>query len=106
MDHHYTPEQAREKVARSGDENYGVVCEHGTLELGYYMPRGEDKQSPHDQDEVYVVLRGQGKIAIGDQAINLAKDIVVFVKAGTEHFFHDVTEDLTMLVFFASPNGV
>lgn len=37
---------------------------HGTLSVILYTPKFEDLQSPHDQDELYVVLSGSGEMVM------------------------------------------
>lgn len=60
-----------------------------------------DSHDPHDRDEVYVGVSGKGRLTADGKVFDVAANSVVFVKAGVEHHFHDVTEDLTVLVFFA-----
>ena len=75
-----------------------------TLRVGIYaLPAGgTDPQQPHAEDEVYYVIEGRGVIWVGDEDRPVAPGSVVFVAAGVEHRFHDIAEDLTILVFFAS----
>ena len=49
--------QAENTVTQSLDEGispHGLgaaqILEHGTMKLYFYEPRGQDKQSPHEQD--------------------------------------------------------
>ena len=42
MNNRFTVDQALEQVAKSDDRLYGVLLEHGTLELGYYKPDAVD----------------------------------------------------------------
>ena len=68
----------------------------------YVLPTGgTDPQSPHKEDEMYYVVRGRGRMraAAEDRAVQAGS--VVFVAAGVEHRFHDITEELVVLVFFA-----
>ena len=60
-----------------------------------------DPQKPHREDEMYYVVRGRARMQVGaaDQAV--AEGSVIFVGANVEHRFHDITEELTVLVFFA-----
>jgi mannose-6-phosphate isomerase-like protein (cupin superfamily) len=60
-----------------------------------------DPQKPHGQDEAYYVASGSGMIRVGDEDRPAQPGNVVFVPAGVEHRFHTITEDLTLLVFFA-----
>ncbi|MEO6512867.1 MAG: cupin domain-containing protein [Nocardioides sp.] len=77
------------------------------LSLGTYcLSAGAiDPQTPHDEDEVYVVTAGRAKFTGGDRTIDVATGSVFFVPALEEHRFHDVTEDLTVLVFFGPAEG-
>lgn len=63
-----------------------------------------DSQRPHAQDEVYYVISGRGAIRVGDEDRNLQAGSLVFVAAGVEHHFHDVDEDMRVLVFWAPPH--
>jgi quercetin dioxygenase-like cupin family protein len=68
----------------------------------YVLPAGgTDSQRPHHQDEMYYVIRGQGRFRAGDEDIAVAAGSVLFVAAEKEHRFHDVSEELALLVFFA-----
>jgi mannose-6-phosphate isomerase-like protein (cupin superfamily) len=64
-----------------------------------------DPQTPHDEDELYVVTSGRAKFTGGDQTIDIAAGSVFFVPARELHRFHDVEEDLTVLVFFGPAEG-
>jgi mannose-6-phosphate isomerase-like protein (cupin superfamily) len=70
----------------------------------YSLPAGgEDYQQPHVADEMYVVLRGQGKLRVGDREHAVRQGSVVSVDHGEDHNFFDITEDLNLLVVFAPP---
>jgi mannose-6-phosphate isomerase-like protein (cupin superfamily) len=77
------------------------------LSIGTYCLRtgADDPQSPHDEDEVYVVTAGRAKFTGGDQTVEVSAGSVFFVPALEVHRFHDVTEDLTVLVFFGPAEG-
>jgi len=84
---------------------YEVVMRHGTMHIGLYAPRGRDPQQPHTQDEVYVVMRGQGEFLCGDAHKSFTTGDVLFVPAGMEHRFIDFTGDFTAWVVFYGPDG-
>lgn len=70
----------------------------------YSLPAGaDDPQVPHNEDEVYYVVSGEGSIRVdsGDEPIR--PGTTVFVAKGTEHKFHSVTSKLTILVVFSPP---
>jgi mannose-6-phosphate isomerase-like protein (cupin superfamily) len=68
----------------------------------YVLSAGEtDPQSPHKQDEMYYVVRGRARMSVGGETQLVSAGSVVFVEAGLQHRFHDIEEELTILVFFA-----
>jgi mannose-6-phosphate isomerase-like protein (cupin superfamily) len=60
-----------------------------------------DPQKPHNEDEMYYVVRGRARMQVGLEDRAVAEGSVIFVGAKLEHRFHDITEELTVLVFFA-----
>ena len=73
------------------------------LSLGIYtLEVGEtDEQSPHAEDEIYVVLEGAARLQAGDEDYEARAGAILYVKAHVEHRFHDITERLRSLVLFA-----
>jgi mannose-6-phosphate isomerase-like protein (cupin superfamily) len=72
----------------------------------YLLPAGGvDNQSPHTEDEIYVVTAGRARIVTPDGSADVGPGSVIFVPAHEEHRFVDITEDLALLVFFAPPYG-
>lgn len=100
-----TPEKALAAIEASDDGLYGVLLEHGTMELGFYRPVGTDRQEPHEQDEIYIVLTGSGVFQRGDESIDFGPGDALFVPAGVEHRFVEFTEDLGTWVVFWGPTG-
>jgi mannose-6-phosphate isomerase-like protein (cupin superfamily) len=98
--------QAALTAAReSADKTYGVLLEHGTLELGFYKPDGIDPQEPHEQDEVYMVLSGTGYFVKGEERQAFEPGEALFVPAGMVHRFEDFSEDFAAWVVFYGPPG-
>ena len=73
------------------------------LSIGLYsLPAGGvDPQSPHTEDEVYYVVKGRGQIVVGGEDRPVEAGSIVYVAANVEHRFHDITEAMDILVFFA-----
>ena len=70
----------------------------------YLLPAGcVDDQTPHHQDEVYVVVSGRGRFTDGAETVDVGPGSLLFVPAGEDHRFHDITEDLAVAVVFAPP---
>jgi len=68
----------------------------------YVLPAGAtDPQKPHEQDEIYYVVRGRAKVRIGTEEHSVGEGNVIFVEARAEHRFFDVDQELLLLVVFA-----
>ena len=74
-----------------------------SMSMGVYtLPAGStDPQQPHTEDEVYYVAYGRATIYVGGEDQAVMPGSIVYVPALVEHRFHDISEDLTVLVFFA-----
>ena len=60
-----------------------------------------DDQRPHAQDEVYYVIRGRAMFESDGGAVPVAAGSLVFVPAGAEHRFVDITEDMQTLIIWS-----
>ncbi|WP_214321320.1 cupin domain-containing protein [Nonomuraea sediminis] len=89
--------------AADGSADFAEHLSVPALSFGTYsIPAGAvDGQSPHNEDEIYVVTGGRGSFTSGGETIDVGPGTMIFVPARESHRFHDVTEDLTVLVFFA-----
>jgi mannose-6-phosphate isomerase-like protein (cupin superfamily) len=102
---HHTLEQALRLMPGPAGDQYAILLEHGTLEVGMYSPRVIDDQTPHTRDEVYVVMRGSGQFQNGSDRVSFGPGDVLFVPAHQEHRFEDFTDDFAAWVFFYGPQG-
>jgi mannose-6-phosphate isomerase-like protein (cupin superfamily) len=77
------------------------------LSVGTYSLRAgaTDAQSPHSEDEVYVITAGSAHFTGGERTVKVEPGMVLFVAANEEHRFHDITEDLVLLVLFGPAYG-
>jgi quercetin dioxygenase-like cupin family protein len=87
--------------AASGRAYHEFIRSHD-LSVGLYvLPAGaSDNQSPHTEDEVYHVVAGRGRLLVGDEDRPVAAGSIAFVPADAVHRFHDVEEELVLLVVF------
>jgi len=87
--------------AASGRLYHEFIRTHD-LSVGLYeLPAGAtDPQGPHTEDEVYQVVSGRARITVGEEDRAVGPGSVLFVAADAVHRFHDITEDLVVLVFF------
>src|SRR5438093_13259623 len=86
--------QAQARIPGPAGEHSVSVLQRGTLDVKLSLPTPPNQQTPHAQDEVYVVIRGRGES--GD---------LLFVTAGTEHRYEDLSEHLAVCVDFDCPRG-
>jgi mannose-6-phosphate isomerase-like protein (cupin superfamily) len=86
---------------RAGTGGYEIVHESPGLEIGVYVlvAPEPDRQQPHRDDELYVVLEGSGTLDVEGTSVELREGHAVFVPAGAEHRFSGY-EQLSVLVIF------
>jgi mannose-6-phosphate isomerase-like protein (cupin superfamily) len=89
--------------AADGTPQYAEQLRVAALSVGTYsVPSGAiDNQTPHAEDEVYYIVSGRGSFTAGGRTADVGPGTTLLVPAGEDHRFHDVTEDLAVLVFFA-----
>jgi mannose-6-phosphate isomerase-like protein (cupin superfamily) len=89
---------------REAGGGYEVVHTSPGLEVGVYVlvAPEPDRQQPHEDDEVYVVLEGRGALEVEGRTLELEEGDAAFVAAGAEHRFTGY-EGLSLLVVFTRP---
>ena len=87
---------------KAGSGGYEVVHESPGLEVGVYVlvAPEPDRQPPHEDDELYVVLEGRGVLEVEGESTPVQEGSAVFVPAGDDHRFTGY-EGLSVLVIFA-----
>src|SRR5437868_14326170 len=90
---------AKSRLLEAG--GYEIVHQSPGLELGVYVlvAPEPDRQQPHDDDEIYVVLEGRGTLEVEGEPIEMHEGQATFVPAGAEHRFVGY-EQLSVLVIF------
>jgi mannose-6-phosphate isomerase-like protein (cupin superfamily) len=85
----------------AGAGGYEIVHESPGLELGVYVlvAPEPDRQQPHEDDEIYIVLEGSGGLEVEGKEVDLREGDAVFVPAGADHRFTGY-EHLSVLVVF------
>ena len=89
-----------EKLRAAGG-GYEIVHDSPGLELGVYVlvAPEPDRQQPHEDDEVYVVLEGTGILTVEGKDVPVKEGDAVFVEAGADHRF-TAYEHLALFVVF------
>lgn len=77
------------------------------LSAGLYVLEAgaTDPQSPHSEDEIYVILQGRAHFTAGADTRPVSNGDVLYVRRAIPHRFHDITETLRIVVLFAPPEG-
>jgi len=97
-------EDARSALAATSAE-FVELWERGSLKVELFAPGDVDRQTPHDQDELYVVVAGSGTFLVHGERTDFGPGDVLFAAAGVEHRFVEFTPDLTVWVVFYGPEG-
>src|SRR5256714_13286663 len=98
--HEFEVAAVKDRLREAGG-GYEIVHQSAGLEVGVYVlvAPEPDRQQPHEDDEVYVVLEGRGTLEVEGKAVELREGHAVFVPAGAEHRFAGY-EQLSLLVLF------
>lgn len=82
---------------------YLSFLDTASLSMGLYQLQagGTDTQEPHALDEVYHVIEGRARFTAGARETHVEPGSILFVRAHVAHRFHDIEEDLSVLVFFS-----
>ncbi|WP_028666483.1 cupin domain-containing protein [Runella zeae] len=81
------------------------VFRRGTLSVELYHPEGEDKQTPHSRDEVYIIAAGEAVFELEGQKTQVKTGDFLFVPAQAEHRFVEFSENFSTWVLFYGPEG-
>ncbi len=102
----YDLETYLEKIKNS-DSYFQTFINKDSLAAGILVlkPGEDDTQTPHDSDEVYFVISGNGFLKIKDKDYKVSKDRLFFVAKDVEHCFHGNTKELKVLYFFGGPDS-
>jgi len=82
--------------AITGRDNV-IQMNHGTVKAGCALGGGV-----HEEDEIYYILSGKGKLQLDDKIVDVAADQVIFIPAGCFHALdnRESQEDMCILTFW------
>ena len=74
-----------------------IQINHGTVKAGYALGGGV-----HEEDEIYYILSGKGKLQLDDKIVDVAGGQVIFIPAGCFHALdnRESDEDMCILTFW------
>lgn len=100
--HVWALSKLKENVGEGG-RPFNTFLDNDTMRTELYeLPAGaNDLQSPHEWDELYYIISGRSGFTADGVTSNIQAGDTIFVRAKIAHKFHDITEDLSVLVFFS-----
>ena len=115
-----TPAEARGAPIEPGHLS-AILLRYGSMQLRWYAPIGDDRQVPHDRDEIYVVVSGHASFICATEAVpfsdippmtmeapehvSVSPGDALFVPAGAEHRFENMSDDFGAWMIFYGPEG-
>ena len=90
---------------RARDGYAPAVLRSDLLSVGLYTLKAGafDGQTPHMEDEVYYAVRGRAMLFVDGEEHPVREGTLLYVPAKAEHRFHDIEEELVLIVFWAPP---
>lgn len=97
-----------------------LMLAHGSMELRWFVPKPYDAQTPHDRDELYIIVSGTGVFMRGveslpfddtslpiqgEERVQFGPGDALFVAAGTVHRFEQFSDDFATWIVFYGPEG-
>jgi hypothetical protein len=74
---------AEAPIPGPADERAVLVLQRDTLDITLSIPIPPNQQTPHEQDELYVVIRGRGVLVHDDQRNRFDSGDILFVAAAS-----------------------
>ena len=104
--HAFEVAAVKERLREAGG-GYEIVHESAGLEVGVYVlvAPEPDRQQPHEDDELYIVLEGTGVLEIKGEPVPVREGSAVFVEAHAEHLFTAYEHLCVLVIFEHKPAG-
>ena len=90
---HHGITEAIQQLQEETDQQFTVLMRNGGMSIEYYAPEKIDTQTPHRQDEIYVIAAGNGTFYRDGERVPFQTGAVLFVPAGMEHRFENFSEN-------------
>lgn len=98
-------QEAEEALRQASPLPFVKLMEHGSMSVEYYAPVKVDNQTPHRQDELYIIAAGSGHFYRNGERVPFKTGDVLFVPAGMQHRFENFTDDFATWVIFYGADG-
>ena len=75
---------------------------------GYVViqPKGTVPLHAHSNEEIYIFVRGTGKIKVGSKEQIVEAVSAIYIEPNTEHLLQNIGEDEIIMIFVYSPAGM
>ena len=95
----FSPQEALDTL---DDHSHPFISlfKNASCEIEVYKPDQVDLQTPHDRDELYVVIAGKGTFYCDGERRPFQTGDILFVDKGIDHRFEDFSEDFSTWVIF------
>ncbi|MBA2920394.1 cupin domain-containing protein [Sphingomonas sp. MAH-20] len=94
------------QVPGPNGERSALALKRGTLDVRLSVPLPPNVQTPHEQDEIYFVVRGNGVLVHEGRRTSFGPGDILFVAAGVSHHYADFGSDLALWrVFYGAAGG-
>src|SRR4051812_17489409 len=97
--------EAQTAVPGPSGQRAALVLKRGTLDVKLSLPLQPNQQTPHEQGEIYVVIRGRGVLVHDGREDAFGPGDMLFVAAGVEHHYKDFSGDLALWRIFYGAHG-
>jgi mannose-6-phosphate isomerase-like protein (cupin superfamily) len=98
-------EEAIQALQKETDKQFTVLLQHGSMQVEYFAPKNIDTQTPHTQNEIYVITSGTSNFYRNEETISCKTGDVIFVPACMEHRFVNFSHDFATWVIFYGPQS-
>ena len=97
---------AERRIPTPEGERSVLVLKRGTLDVRLSIPQPPNVQTPHAQDELYLIIRGRGVLVHDGRRDPFEAGDLLFVAAGVEHHYEELSADLALWrVFYGADGG-
>src|SRR5687767_7842924 len=100
-----SPAEAKKQLLEENEFPFAVVIKHESMSIEYFAPEKVDIQTPHKQDERYVIIKGDGFFVRDGERASCKKGDILFVPASMEHRFENFSGDFATWVIFYGADG-
>lgn len=88
------------KLLEKEDAPFVQLMKDGNMKVEYFAPKHLDRQTPHSQDELYIIIAGEAEFFRNGETLICSTGDVLFVPAKMEHRFMNFCEDFATWVIF------